>query len=61
MNAQSFAGRKTNRAFIKGHGCPKLNAQSFARMLKVSHTKPLYDATALMADEAVTQNKQSVH
>lgn len=30
-------------------------------MLKVSHTKPLHDATALMADEAWTQNKQSVH
>ena len=30
-------------------------------MLKVSHTKPLYDATALMADEARTQSQQSVH
>ena len=29
-------------------------------MLKVSHTKPLHDATALMADEAVTQSPQSV-
>ena len=30
-------------------------------MLKVSHTKPLHDATALMADEAWTQSQQSVH
>ena len=30
-------------------------------MLKVSHTKPLYDATALMADEVWMRNKQSVH
>ena len=30
-------------------------------MLKASHTKPLHDATALMADEAWTQSQQSVH
>ncbi len=47
--------------FEGGHGCPKLNAQSFARMLKVSHAKPLHDATALMADEARMRNRQSVH
>ena len=30
-------------------------------MHKDSHTKPLHDATALMADEARTQSQQSVH
>ena len=30
-------------------------------MLKVSHAKPLHDATALMADEARMRNRQSVH
>ena len=30
-------------------------------MLKVSHAKPLHDATALMADEARMRNQQSVH
>ena len=57
----SWLGLTSNRTspfFEGGHGCPKLNAQSFN---KVSHTKPLYDATALRADEAWTQNKQSVH
>ena len=30
-------------------------------MHKDSHTEPLHDATALMADEARTQSQQSVH
>ena len=30
-------------------------------MLKVSHAKPLHDATALMADEAWMRNRQNVH
>ena len=31
----------------------------FARMHKVSHTKPLHDATAQMTDEAVTHRPQT--
>ncbi len=29
--------------------------------LKVSHTKPLHDATAQMTDEVVTRNHTSTH
>ena len=72
--ARIFVGDSTSPLTRDGHGCPKLNAQSFkhgclksatqsryARMHKDSHTKPLHDATAQMADEAWMRNQQSVH
>ncbi len=61
VNRYVIGGDGTPPLTRDGHGCPKLNAQSFARMLKVSHAKPLHDATALMADEARMRNRQSVH
>ena len=42
------------------HGCLQVAAKSrYARMHKVSHTKPLHDATAQMTDEAVTHRPQT--
>ena len=42
------------------HGCLQVVAKSrYARMHKVSHTKPLHDATAQMTDEAVTHRPQT--
>ena len=31
---KALQGRKANRAFIKGHGCPKLNAQRLCKDAK---------------------------
>ena len=66
--ARIFVGDSTSPLTRDGHGCPKLNAQSFkhgclksatqsryARMHKDSHTKPLHDATAQMAVDAQMQ------
>ena len=66
--ARIFSGDSTSPLTRDGHGCPKLNAQSFkhgrlksatqsryARMHKDSHTKPLHDATAQMAVDAQMQ------
>ena len=52
--ARILSGDSTSPLTRDGHGCLKLNAQSFKHgWLKVSHAKPLHDATALMADEAM--------
>ena len=53
---------ETNRAFIKGHGRPKLNAQSFARMRnQQSVHKGAWMPEVERPKFCRTQNKQSVH
>ena len=62
MLAPSFARCETNRASVNAQGCAMAVTQSrYARMHKDSHTKPLHDATALMAVGARTRRPQRPH